>query len=1066
MPDEAPRRGGSWLSRHARPVLFLVIVLALMGAYEAIHIPIGVFPATNFPHIVVGVSNGVMPINQMLVTITRPVEEAVNSVQGLETVRSITSRGQAEIDLFFNWKVNMFRTLQRVNAALARVRGRLPPTAALSSVRLRFSSYEVFGYSMTSRVLPPTRLWQIATYDLAPQLNRLDGVARVFVQGGQQPEFHIIPDPAAMLAAGVTVQDLLAAVGRTNTISSPGLLNQNHQLYLGLVTGQVQTPAELAKVVLKVTPDGAPVRIGDVARVEPAVKPVYTIVTANQQPAVLLNIDRQPGSNLMAVGREVHAKIRQLQRRLPPGVVIHPFYDQSQMVGAAIASVRDAIVLGIILASIIMVVFLRDWGTSIVAGLVIPATMLITFIFLKAIGQSFNLMTLGGLAAAVGLIIDDAIVVVENIVLHREAGEGRWRSIDLAIRELGVALLGSTFTPIVVFLPLISMSGLTGSFFRALAITMSIALLTSLVLAVSWTPALSQYLIRKGAGNAEPDAGGMAAAPEGVLRLHEVEESGFFGRVIRYYERWLTPALKKPAWLALGCAALIAVSLVTYHDLGSGLLPHMDEGAFTLDYITPPGSSLAETNRMVQAILRIVHSIPEVQSTSRRTGLQLGFATVTEANTGDISVKLKSHRSRGIDTIIAQARREIAQQVPGVEVDFTQQLQDMIGDLTNVPQPVQIMLFSPDGALLDHWAPLVADKIGSLPGHHIVDIDNGVESTISGPAVVFRVDPARAARAGFTPAEVATDAGAILRGTVAPTPVVVNNRAFTIRVRYPAANRASLAAMRNTLLVSASGSTATLGSLASVQLLPPQTEILQQNLQRYVAVTARLQGTDLGTGMRQVKRAVAALGLPASIRVVYGGTYATQQQSFHDLVVVLVLAVVLVFVVLLFEFGNFSAPVAILCSAILSTSGVLFALWITRVDFNIASFMGLIMVVGIVAKNGILLLDAEQKYRAQGVSAFVAAVQAGRRRLRPIVMTAMAAVAGMFPLALGIGSGSQMLQPLAIAVIGGILISMVLSLVVTPAVNYYIIGRGPRRPPAPRRDSAAPGSPRLLSSAQ
>ena len=1058
-PGADSRGRGSWLSRHSRPVLFLVIVLALMGGYEALQIPIAVFPATSFPHIVVGVSNGVMPINQMLVTITRPVEEAVNNVQGLETVRSITSRGQAEIDLFFNWHVNMFRTLQRVNAALARVRNTLPATATLSSVRLRFSTYEVFGYSMTSKTVPQTRLWEMATYDLAPQLNRLNGVSRVFVQGGQIPEFQITPNPAAMLAAKVTVPEILAAVGRANTISSPGLLQQNHQLYLGLVSGQVHTPEQLADIAIKNTPEGTPVRIGDVARVHRAVKPVYTIVTANQRPAVLLNIVRQPHSNIMAVGSEVHAKIRQLKRQLPPGVHIHSFYDQAVMVGQAIQSVRDAIVIGIILASIIMVLFLRDWGTSIVAGLVIPATMLITFVFLHALGQSFNLMTLGGLAAAVGLVIDDAIVVVENIVLHRESGEGRWRSIDLAVRELGVALLGSTFTPIVVFVPLISISGITGSFFRALAITMSIALLTSLVLALSWTPALSQFFIKKGAGNPEPEEGEEA---RGALRVHEIEESGFFGRVIRFYEGWLIPALKKPAWLALGCAALIAVSVFTYRHLASDLLPHMDEGAFTLDYITPPGASLAETNRMVNAILRIVHSIPEVQSTSRRTGLQLGFATVTEANTGDISVKLKSHRSRGIDAIIAQARREIAAQVPGVEVDFTQQLQDMIGDLTNVPQPIQIKLFNPDGALLDHWAPLVADKIGALPGHHIVDIDNGIESTISGPAVVFHVNPVRAARAGFTPQEVATDAGALLRGVVAPTPVVVNSRAYSIRVRFPRSSRATLAAMRNTLLVSASGHTATLGSLATVRLLPPQTEILQQNLQRYVAVTARLQGTDLGTGMRMVKRAVAGMHLPANIRVQYGGTYATQQKSFHSLVVVLVLAVVLVFIVLLFEFGSFSAPLAILSSAILSTSGVLFALWATRVTFNIASFMGLIMVIGIVAKNGILLLDADQKYRAQGVSSFDAIVQAGRRRLRPIVMTAMAAVAGMFPLALGWGAGAQMLQPLAIGVIGGILISMVLSLIVTPAVHYYITGRRQPRPPAKQ----PPDAQQVVTSAQ
>lgn len=1034
-PHSAPLAARSWRARHSRSVIFLAVVLCAVGAYLAFTIPIAVFPATNFPHIVIGVDNGVMPIDQMLVTITRPIEEAVSNVPGLRMVQSITSRGSDEVDLFFNWNVDMFQTLQRVNAALARAQGSLPATAQITATRLRFSSYMVFGYSLTSRTVPQTELWQLATYELAPQLNRLDGVATVIVQGGQVPEFAIQPDPAKLLAAAVTVPQILQAVDSANTIQSPGLLEQNHQLYLGLVTGQVHTPAEIANIVVKNAPDGAPVRIGDVATVTPSVKPVYTVVTADGQPAVLLNINRQPGSNIMAVGAEIHAKIRQLQASLPPGVVIQPFYDQSLLVGQSIGSVRDAILIGLILASIVMVVFLRDWGTSLVAGLVIPATLLITMIFLKVLGQTFNLMTLGGLAAAVGLVIDDAIVVVENIVLHRDAGEGRWRAVQSAIREIGVALVGSTLTPIVVFLPLVAITGVTGAFFRALAITMSVALLTSLGLALTWTPTLSLYFIRRGADRPE------SASAEGErLMLQEPEAQGFFGRVVRFYEGWLIPALRKPKWLALGSAALVAVSILCYKNLGSDLLPKMDEGAFTLDYVMPAGSSLAETNRVIGHIERILHAIPEVESTSRRTGLQLGFATVTEANTGDLSVKLRQHRSRSVEQVIAQARREISAQEPEIDVEFIQQLQDMIGDLTNAAQPIEIRLFSPDVALLNQWAPRVADTLGNIPGHHIVDVENGVDNTISGPAVVFQVDPARAARAGFTPDEVATDAAAILQGVPATAPVVAGNRAYTIRVRFPAADRASLDDMRNVLLTSTSGRTATLGSLANVTELPPQTEILQQNLQTYVLVTARLENEDLGSAMASVRRAVEGMHLPPGIRVEYGGQYASQQQSFRDLLTVLLAGIVLVFLVLLFEFGDWSAPLAILASALLSTSGVLFALWITRVSFNIASFMGLIMVVGIVAKNGILLLDADQKYRGQGEDAFTAIVQAGRRRLRPIAMTAMAAVAGMLPLALGWGAGAQMLQPLAIAVIGGLLIAMVLSLFVTPTIYYYMTG--------------------------
>jgi CzcA family heavy metal efflux pump len=1025
-----------WFAYFSKPIIFLILTLALVGMYEAFTIPIAVFPETNFPRVVIGIDNGVMPIDQMTVTITRPVEEAVNSVLGLQLVQSITSRGSAEIDLYFNWNVDMFQTLERVNSAMARVRSTLPSTAEIRVDRLTFASFPIMGYSVTSRTVPQTQLWELATYNLKPRLNRLDGVSTVVVQGGQEPEFHIIPDPSKLLAAQVTVTDLLNAVQQTNLVDSPGLLEQSHQLYLGLISGQVRDPAQISNIVVKNTPAGIPVRIGDLGQVQSSVRPLYTIVTANGQPAVLINMYRQPDSSTVNVADEVHAEIAQIRQELPRGVDVQPFYDQSEIVVASIKSVRDAILLGLILASIILVLFLRDWGTSIVAGLVIPVTLMVTFIFLKVLGQSFNLMTLGGLAAAVGLVIDDAIVVVENIVLHRDAGQSRLAAIRSALKEISTPLVGSTITPIVVFLPLISITGVTGTFFRALAVTVAVSLLTSLALALTWTPNLSQYFIRGGRGEGEA-AGGESDAfsAERLLAAEEATMRGTFGRIIGFYERWLRRALHHPWWLLGSSVVLIVIAVASFYGLGTDLLPEMDEGAFVLDYVMPPGSSLAETNRVVTHLEQMLHAIPEVQGTSRRTGLQLGLAAVTEANTGDISVKLKDKRGRGIEEIIAQIRAEVAQQEPGIDVEFVQTLQDMIGDLTGAPEPIQIKLFCPDAALLAQWAPKVADAIQKVKG--VVDI-SGIENTISGPAVMFQVDPAVAARAGFTPQEVATDASAVLEGEPAQTPVVANDRAYTIRVRFPEAERASLDAMKNTLLVSSTGKTATLGSLATLTELPGQTEIRRENLQRDVAVTARLEGVDLGSGVQAVQRTVAGLHLPASIRVVYGGTYQEQQKSFRDLAMVLALAVVLVFIVLLFEFRSFSAPVAILASALLSTSGVVLALLVTGTTFNISSFMGLIMVVGIVAKNGILLLDADQHFRSAGMDVLESVVQAGRRRLRPILMTALATVAGMLPLALAWGAGSQMLQPLAIAVIGGITISMVLSLIITPAVHYYL----------------------------
>src|SRR5229473_2816043 len=680
-----------WFQRLARPILFLIVSLTLVGGFLAFEIPVSVFPNTDFPRIVIGVDNGVMPIDQMLVVITRPIEEAVNSVPGLLKVQSITSRGSAEVDLFFDWNADMILTLQRVDAVVARLQAELPQTAKVETHRLTFAVFPIIGYSLTSDTVPPNKLWEIATYDMKPRINRLDGVASVIIQGGRVPEFQVMPDPARLLAASVTVTEILDAIRRTNLIDSPGLLEHDHHLVLGLISGQVRTPGQIGQIVVRNSTAGVPIRLGDIAIIAPSVAPVYTIVTANGKPAVLLNVNRQPESNTLDVANEVHAQIEQLRATLPPGVHLDPFYDQSTIVHDSIASVRDAVLIGIVLSSIILVIFLRDWGSSLVAGLVIPATLLITFIVLKFTGQSFNLMTLGGLAAAVGLVIDDAIVVLENIVLHRDAGQSRFQAIESALRELTVPLIGSTVTPIVVFVPLVAMTGVTGSFFRALAVTMTVALFTSLVLALTWTPTLSQYFVQR-ADRSAPEGGGDATGTEppsegpDMARLLAAEEahlSGFFGRIVEFYARMMQALMKRPWVLAGSSVVIVALSLVCYNFLGREFLPAMDEGGFILDYFTPPGSSLAETNRILLHIEEILKSTPEVENTSRRTGMQLGLAAVTEANNGDFTVRLKKDRKRDIDDIIADIRSEIESTEPGTKIEFIQLLQDMIGDLTS-----------------------------------------------------------------------------------------------------------------------------------------------------------------------------------------------------------------------------------------------------------------------------------------------------------------------------------------------------------------------------------------------
>jgi multidrug efflux pump subunit AcrB len=582
-------------------------------------------------------------------------------------------------------------------------------------------------------------------------------------------------------------------------------------------------------------------------------------------------------------------------------------------------------------------------------------------------------MTLGGLAAAVGLVIDDKIVVVENIVLHRDGGEGPLQATASALKELTVPLIGSTLTPIVVFLPLITITGVTGTFFSALAIAMSVSLLASLVLALVWTSNLSTKLVRrgkKGSGGSDVvrhdvehqlppgfDDDPRAAQLRRMMAAEEASLSGgFFGRVLHVYERALRRSLRHPSWLAVLCLVLMAASYLCYRELGSDLLPAFDEGGFVLDYVMPPGSSLQETNRVLSHVEAILRATPEVESTSRRTGLELGLAAVTEPNTGDIAVKLKADRDRDVEEIISDVRAKVVSSEPVLDVEFIQVLQDMIGDLTGAPEPVVVKLFSPDAELLATWAPQVAEALtnvkigGTTP---IVDIEDGIENTTSGPAVEFTVEPEAAARAGFSAEDLGTIGVAMVEGEPATAPVIVKDRPYTLRVRFPSSDPFVARGDDQHDDRQFVGRHSTLGSVARVEELPPQIEIRRENLQRLVEVTARLEGVDMGTGVAAVQKAVADLKLPPSIRVEYGGTYREQQKSFRDLEVVLGLAIILIFLVLLFEFRSFMPPIAILSSAILSTSGVFLALLITRTSFNVSSFMGLIMVIGIVAKNGI-----------------------------------------------------------------------------------------------------------------
>jgi CzcA family heavy metal efflux pump len=1019
----------SLISEQKRAVLVLIALLCAAGLYAAWRLPIAIFPSTNFPRIVITIDNGVVPAQQTLVSVTRPVEEAMNGIPGIQRIRSVTQRGSCEVDLFFDWSVDITQSLQLVQARLSQLTATLPPTAAIRHVeRLTFAIFPVAGYSLTSDTRDPASLRDIANNIIRPRMARLPGVATVAVAGGKVREYHATIDPERLASHGVSVQQVVDAVKNSNIIASPGLIEENHQLELALVSGQALAPDQLNSIVVA-TVNNAPVKLEDVATVGQGFEPQYTIVTADQRPAVLINVNRQPDANTVTVVDEVTAELAAVRPQLPKDVRVATFYDQSLLVREAMNSVRDAILIGLLLSVVILYAFLRNWGTTFVAILVIPVTVLVTFLAMYLVGLSFDLMTLGGVAAAIGLVIDDAIVVVENIYTHMARGQGRREAVQSAVSEITVPIIGSTVTPVVVFLPLTILTGVTGVFFRSLALTMAVALLTSLVLALSFTPVLAERFVKAKRRGGEGEAGD--------ARHEEEEEQGgrFLRAIIRRYEWVLGHALDNSWVVLLIMAGVLVGSYFLYRGLGSEFLPAFDESAFVLDYKAPPGSSLEETDRLLRHVEEMLKRIPEVENYSRRTGLQMGFA-ITEPNTGDYMVKLKPGHKRTTDEVTSDLRKEIESSEPALQVEFVGILTDVIGDLTSSPSPIEIKLFSEDTKALDAKADEVEASIKKVPG--VVDTLNGV--VVSGPAVTFKVDPQLAARLGVTATDVANTVTTAMSGD-ASSSILQQGRLINVRVIFPPQVRTSLDRLRSLQVRSSTGAPFRVEQVASVEYDKGQTEMDREGLRQFVAVTGRLEGTDLGTAVSQIQARLSKdVKFPPGMTVEYGGLYQEQQASFRELMLSLFLAIVLVFITLLIEFRSFSHPVSIVAGAVLALGGVLLGLFVTKTTLNVVSLMGMIMVVGIVAKNGILMLDAVEEHLAAGDTLREALLRSGRRRFRPVLMTSLAAILGMLPLALALGAGAELLQPLAIAVIGGLAVALLLSLVVTPTV-YAMLSR-------------------------
>lgn len=994
------------MQRHSRSIWLSVFLVTLAGLMAATRLPVTLFPHIDYPRVVVSIDAGERDATQMAADITRPAEFALREIPGVTQIRSTTSRGSAEIALSFGWGDDMVASTLATQGALATILPDLPTGTRFSVRRSDPTIFPVLGISLTSGTMDGVALQQMAQQRLRPLLSTVPGVAGVDVLGGATPEMEVEVDPARLQALGLTVTDVSATLGSANTVASVGRIEDRHRLYLALVDDRLTNEADIAAIPVKA--GSGVVMLGQVATVRRAPAPAWTRVTSNGTQAVLVNIRQTPTADAVRLVKDVDDRLA--SAHLPRSVKVSTFYDQSELVTGAAGAVRDAILLGALLAGVVLFLFLRSWRLMVITATLLPAVLAATCLALAVCHMSFNMMTLGGMAAAVGLIVDDAVVMLEHLMRRLQEAKGESErerpSMLVAAREMARPLFGSTMATIVVFVPLAFISGVTGGFFKALAVTMVAALAASLVYARYVLPLVADRWLTIRDAEAADRAERMTSA------------------IATRYERVGARALARPGLVAVIVAAiLVGAGGFAWTRLQSGFMPAMDEGGFILDYKAKSGAALSDTDRLLRQVETIIRRTPEVASYSRRTGVQLGGG-LTEADEGDFFIRLKGGSRRPIEAVMSEIRGKVENQVPGLEIETAQLMEDLIGDLTAVPQPIEVKLFGDDDGQLVDAAKKVAAAIGKIDG--VVEVVDGLR--LAGDAIDVHVDRSAASMAGLDTDVVAKQVEAQVGGTVA-TSILAGEQVIDVRVRLPQDLRNRADALGALLVRAPDGRTTRLSAIATISVAAGQRQITREDLAPFIPVTARLEGKDLGSGMTEVKAAVDSLHLPATIRVDYGGLYAQQKQSFSDLTTVFVAALLLSALLLTLLFERWSYTISVIATVLLSTTAVFFGLWLTGTELDISAMMGLTMVVGMLTELAIFFLAEIPS--GEPITA-VSLIEAGRARLRPILMSALIAILTLLPLALGISRGAGLQTPLAIAIIAGLLIGAPLILCFLP----------------------------------
>ena len=993
----------NFFTKYKSPVTVIIIIILLGGAFAYSKMQTALFPEITFPKIKIIADAGQQPVNKMMITVTRQLESAIKQIPDLQTIRSTTSRGSCELSAFLNWNADVDLAQQRIQSKISEITNTLPPGVNITVQRMNPSILPVIGYSLESHTRTPIEMKLLAIYTIKPYLSRVEGVSEVRVIGGKTKEYDVLLNEQKMNELGITPDMVSAAIAQNNIVQSNGYLNDYSQMYLTITDASVSSLQQLQNIVI--SNNKRIVLLKDIAGVSINDAKEYVKINANGHEGLLLAVIKQPKANLIDLSTQMAKQVKELQKILPKDVTIKPYYIQADFVNDAVKSVTDSLWIGLVLAIIVAVIFLRSYKASSVILVTIPVTLFLTLIVLYATGQTLNIMTLGAIAAAIGLIIDDAIVVVEQIHRTHEENpdEPSAKLVQKAIKYLFPAMVSSSLSTIVIFLPFKLMSGVAGAYFKVLTNTMLITLVCSFF--VTWLVLPVIYLLfSKDKKQKQKE------------KVHPVHKQNWVAFFIHH---------SYISFIFLG--TLVVAIILIYPNLQTGFLPEMDEGSIVLDYTSPPGTSLAETDRMLQAIEKEIVKVPEVAAYSRRTGTQMGFF-ITEPNTGDYLIELKKDRKKSTDKVIAEIRQRIESSQPALRVDFGQVIGDMLGDLMTSVQPIEVKIFGNDENTLHKLSQQVASVVENVKG--TADVFDGI--TITGPTVKVLPNYTNLAQFGITPSDFQSQLQTALEGNVAGS-VYDKDQLTDVRVLYPGSRTRSLDEMKQMQIFLPGGQLKSVASLANVNLDSGEAEIQREDMQNIGVVEARLDNSDLGTAMKNIQQQISKkIHLPQGYSIEYGGAYADQQKSFHELLIILATSSLLVFVVILFMFRDYRIALIILLIALLGIAGSFMALYFTGTPLNVGSYTGLIMIVGIIGENSIFtVLQFRVSYKESN-DTDNAVVYAISTRLRPKLMTALGAIIALMPIALGIGTGAQLHQPLAIAVIGGFIIALPLLLVVLP----------------------------------